>query len=298
MADEHSGPLDLATARRELYAVKPAEFVSVRGGLAKRARSNGEKDLASQIQALRKPTLAAWLVNALARERPDDLNELLELGRDMREGMGGVDADGLRELTRRRHQLVAGLVSLARELGAANGQRVADEAARSVQTTLEATLSDADSADAVADGCLSEPLEPSGFGFGFGVGDDRPAPRVAASNESAATVTDIADRRARKEAEIADAEEGLADAEHLARQAERAYAEAQKQTADAARQADKASDKIDKLEAKLEEARAELAEQNQAATAARQTESDAEKTMRAATRALAAATERLRRLRR
>jgi hypothetical protein len=299
MADDDAAPRDLAAACRELYGVKPAEFVAARGDLAKRAQAAGDKDLAAEIKAMRKPNVAAWLVNMLARQRPDDLAELLELGRDMREGMGGVDADGLRELTRRRHQLVAGLVRQARELGAENGQKVADEAARGVQTTLEATLSDADSADAVAAGCLSEPLEVSGFGFAFGVpAEGSPSATVTDIAPSSATVTDIADRRARKEAEITDAEQGLEDAEHLARQAEHAFEEAQRHTAEASRGADKASDRIDKLEAKLNEARADLAEHNQAAKAARQAESDAEKTMRAATRALAAATERLRRLRR
>jgi hypothetical protein len=284
-------PLDLVEACRQLYGVKPAEFVAARGELAKQAQAAGDKELAAKIKALRKPTVAAWLVNQLARERPDELNELLDLGRDLREGMGGVDADGLRELTRRRHQLVAGLVRQARELAAADGQKVADDAARGVQTTLEATLSDADSADAVAAGCLSEPLEVSGFGFGLGL----PA---APQEAPGATVTDLADRRARKDADIAEAEQGLEDAEHLARQAERAHEEARKHTADAQRRADKASERIDKLEAKLAEARADLAEHTQAAKAARQAESDAEKTMRAATRSLAAATERLRRLRR
>jgi hypothetical protein len=296
MTSDEGGPLDLASARSELYGTRLTEFVTARGVLAKRARSEGDKDLATAIQALRKPTLAAWLVNALARERPRSLAELLELGRDLREGMGGVDADGLRELTRRRHELVAGLVSQARELGAAAGQRVADDAARAVQSSLEATLADADSADAVAAGCLSEPLEPSGFGLGFGFGSGTAMPTPVPAMQ--ATVTDLGDRRARKEAEIADAEQGLADAEHLAQQAERAYEEAQKHTTGVARGADKAADKIDKLEAKLDEARAELAEQNQASAAARQAESDAEKAVRAATRALAAATERLRRLRR
>jgi hypothetical protein len=300
VADKDEAGVDLATARQQLYGVKPTDFVATRGALAKQARSSGDKDLAGQIQAMRKPTLAAWLVNMLARARADDLAELLGLGRDLREGMGGVDADGLRELTRRRHQLVAGLVNAARQLGAANGQRVGDDAARGVQTTLEATLADADSADAVQEGSLSEPLEVSGFGFaGFDPGAaPRPALRAVDQEASDATVTDIADRRARKEAEIADAEQGLADAEHLAREAEQAYKQAEQHADEERRHVDKASERIDKLEAKLDEARAELAERNQGAKAAKQAESDAEKTMRAATRALASATERLRRLRR
>jgi hypothetical protein len=291
---DEGGPLDLVRARGELYGAKLPEFVATRGVLVKRARTAGDNDLAAAIQALRKPTLAAWLVNALARERPDALRELLELGRDLREGMGGVDADGLRELTRRRHQLVTALVGQARELGAAAGQRVADDAARAVQSTLEATLADADNADLVAAGCLSEPLEPSGFGLALASNPGVPTPEPAVH----ATVTDLGDRRARKEAEIADAEQGLSDAQTLAAQAERAFEEAHRRAVDEARRVEKASDRVDSLEAKVAEARAEVAERSEAARAARQAESDADKGVRAATRALAAATERLRRLRR
>jgi hypothetical protein len=168
-----------------------------------------------------------------------------------------------------------------------------------VQSTLEATLADGDSADAVAAGCLSEPLEPSGFGgFGFPAVGQAAAPRAQPPDDSGATVTDLGDRRARKAAEIADAEQGLSDAQTLAAQAERAFEEAHRRAVDEAHRVDKASDRVSKLEAKLGEARAEIAERSEAARAARQVESDAEKSVRAATRALAAATERLRRLRR
>src|SRR5213592_1230436 len=100
MAGDDEGALDLTAARRELYGVLPAEFVSTRTELAKRAQASGDRNLAGEIKAMRKPSLAAWLVNALARERAESLTELIDLGRDLREGMAGVDADGLRELTR------------------------------------------------------------------------------------------------------------------------------------------------------------------------------------------------------
>jgi hypothetical protein len=295
MAD-HGEPLDLEGARTALYGVPPRDFIAERSALAKHARASGDKDVAAAIQALRKPTVAAWLVNMLARKRPADLTELLELGRDMREGMGGVDGEGLRQLTRRRHQLVAALVTHARVLAAAAGQRVADDAARAVQSTLEATLADAESADLVAAGCLSEPLEVSGFGLAFGLGGAvaRPAP----DTEPRATVTDLGDRRARKEADIAEAEQALADAQTLAEQAERAYEEAQRHTAAQLNGVDKASARVDKLEAKLADARKAASAAEDAAKAARQAEADAEKGFRAATRSLAAATERMRRLRR
>jgi hypothetical protein len=250
---------------------------------------------------MRKPTVAAWLVNQLARHRRDELAELLELGRDMREGMGGLDADGLRDLTRRRRRLVTGLVALAREVGEAAGQRIGDDAARAVQTTLEATLSDDEGAEAVRLGCLVEPLEVSGFGAAFGFGaapPARPDLRAVEPHEGRASVTDIADRRARKEAEVTEAEQGLADAELLSRQAQDAYDRAHAHTAEQQSHVDEASGRIDRLQAELDEARADLAERTQAARAAKLAESDAEKALHAATRALAAATERLRRLRR
>jgi hypothetical protein len=197
MTGKDDTALDIGSARSQLYGVAPAEFVTARSALVKQAKAAGDAGLAREIQAMRKPTAAAWLVNQLARQRRDELAELLDLGREMREDMGGLDADGLRDLTRRRHRLVSAMVALVRELAAANGQRLGDDVSRAVQTTLEATLSDAESAEAVREGNLSEPLTVSGFGAAFAFGAppaDGPVLRAVDSGEGAASVTVVGDR--------------------------------------------------------------------------------------------------------
>ena len=63
--------MDLDAAVDELYGLAPEEFLARRTALAATAKRAGDVGLARQITALRKPTVAAWAVNLLARRRPD-----------------------------------------------------------------------------------------------------------------------------------------------------------------------------------------------------------------------------------
>ena len=54
---------------RELYVLPPTEFVAARNELVRQARAAGSRDIAEQLQRLRRPTRSAWLVNLLARTR-------------------------------------------------------------------------------------------------------------------------------------------------------------------------------------------------------------------------------------
>src|SRR5690606_41247732 len=56
---------------RELYVVPPRRFVERRDAAAARARAAGDPQLARAIARLRRPTVAAWLVNLLAHPPPD-----------------------------------------------------------------------------------------------------------------------------------------------------------------------------------------------------------------------------------
>jgi hypothetical protein len=71
-------------------------------------------DEAAAIKALRKPTLAAWLANLLVRTDPDSVNDLTELGDELRATHLSADGARLHELTPRRHDLVQQLVKTAR----------------------------------------------------------------------------------------------------------------------------------------------------------------------------------------
>ena len=58
---------------------------------------------------MRKPTVAAWIVNALALDRPAVVDELADLGARLRDAQDALDAARLRELTTERRRLVAAL---------------------------------------------------------------------------------------------------------------------------------------------------------------------------------------------
>lgn len=133
-----------------LYALPPEEFTAARDDEAKAADS---PELRKAVKALRKPTAAAHEVNRLVRERPSDIDALLDIGEQMRAAMGR-DAGEVRRLTEERRKLVSTLVG--RDLTAAVQE--------DVSATLEAATADPDLGAAVRSGRLVKPLRYAGFG--------------------------------------------------------------------------------------------------------------------------------------
>src|SRR3954471_3271554 len=93
----------------ELYALPPEEFTAARDRAAAQVKADGQAALASQIRALRKPTQGAWALNLLARERPDELGQLLDLGTSLRAAQASLQGDELRRLSAQRSQVVGAL---------------------------------------------------------------------------------------------------------------------------------------------------------------------------------------------
>ncbi len=208
-----TGRVDLDSVAEELYALSPAEFVPARNTRSKEARAAGDRGLAAAIQALRKPTVAAWAVNQLMREHPADVRVLLDLGQELRSAQSALAGAELRSLTRRRYELVAGLTSQARTLAVERGQRISEEAAGAIRSTLEATLIDPADAEAVQAARLSDPLQASGFGFEFGFGA---AGAVDAPLETGGPVgADVADLDAHRERRAAELERAKAELQRV-----------------------------------------------------------------------------------
>jgi hypothetical protein len=76
--------VDIDAAAVELYGLTPDEFTAAGNQMANAAKSRGATAARSAIVALRRPTLAAWLANLLVRTDPDGVNELTELGDELR----------------------------------------------------------------------------------------------------------------------------------------------------------------------------------------------------------------------
>jgi hypothetical protein len=156
--------VDIHTVGDELYGLLPGEFTQARNAQMRMARNAGNRELATALAQLRRPTAGAWLANQLARERKEQLGALLDLGKSMRKAQEVGDGPELRRLSRLRHQMMTALVSEAKRLARTRNQSVGENASHELENTLEAGVASAEAAEHLRSGCLSNGLNYSGFG--------------------------------------------------------------------------------------------------------------------------------------
>jgi hypothetical protein len=160
-------PTSLEDAADLLYGVGREEFIGYRDALVKQVRQAGDRELAGEIAALRKPSVAAWVANRLAREFPDEIGGLEELGGSLREAQEKLEGDALRQLSRQRHGLINALVERGRRIAREEAVRLGDPAVRELERTIGAALADPTAARALAGGQLAGGME-AGPGLGDG----------------------------------------------------------------------------------------------------------------------------------
>ena len=159
---------DVSAAEEEidrLYGLPLDEFTRDRDALARRIRQEGEGTLAAEIKQLRKPTLPAWVVNQLARQRELDMQRLLKAG----EQLAGAQAEAIRaqsgdaflEARRDEQHALEGLAARAKEILADAGRGTAT--LDRVLATLRAGSLTEDGRALLESGRLTEELEPPGF---------------------------------------------------------------------------------------------------------------------------------------
>jgi hypothetical protein len=151
-----------------LFELDPSEFIAARDALVRQLRDRGEGDLARQVQALRRPTTAAWALNQLVRASRSGVDELTAVGADLRRAqrraMSGLDAAPLREAQQRRRVLIDRLTAEASRMLLERGT-AAEPHIEAVRETLVAATADPEAAGALQTARLSRPLPaPSGFG--------------------------------------------------------------------------------------------------------------------------------------
>lgn len=164
MAGEDGGVPDVEQVADELYGVRPDEFVPARSDHVKRARAAGDRALAADITALRKPSTAAWVVNLLVRRARDQVEGLLDLGESLRTAQAALAGEQLKELGRQRAQVVAAMAREGRRLAREAGHPVSSGIEEEVMETLRAALADPRAAQAVRTGRLTTSLSYSGLG--------------------------------------------------------------------------------------------------------------------------------------
>jgi hypothetical protein len=156
----------LAEIADRLYALPPRDFVAQRDAAVAEARTAGDEVTAAAVAKLRRPSVAAWLVNLLALRRPELVAELAELSAALHTAQRELDGAQLRELTAQRRATVAALVGQARSLASAADAELSDSKLpmAEVEKTLNAALADRDVAEAVRSGRLIRAVGYEGFG--------------------------------------------------------------------------------------------------------------------------------------
>jgi hypothetical protein len=190
----------LEDAKAELYEADPDGFTARRQELADGAREAGKPEVAKQISALRKPTRSAWVVNRLVRSDPEARSRLDALGADLREA---ADLSRIRELTTARSRLVDELTRAALAGLAAPPAALREE----VTATLDAAIADPEVAGRL--GSLARAEKYAGFGPVTFTAPPAPAPVKKARDPAEAA----AEREARRQEKINEAERGLAEAD-------------------------------------------------------------------------------------
>src|SRR6185503_9486731 len=193
-----------------LYQLPLGEFTSARNELARELRAQGEREKADEIKQLRKPTAAVWVVNQLARERPLDVQRLLNAGEALTKSQA---PEARRDEQRAVDQLAKG----AREIAERSG--IGSSALGKATETLRAASLTAGGRELLKRGRLTEELEPPGFEAlaGLeGLGRQR-VRQLRAEERELATAARVAAREAdRAEAEAGAARSRAADAREKA----------------------------------------------------------------------------------
>lgn len=259
--------MDLETAANEVYALSPDEFVERRQQLVAEARKEGDRQLATQIGKLRRPTRSAWLINLLARQEPEELTALLELGAALQDAQQRMAGDELRQLSAQRRKTVDALARRAIELGHEHGYSAPDGAIQEASQTLQTALGDPEIAELVRSGRLNQAVTYGGFGptdlaSAFGAPPTKAPSRP--EKQPAAAPARAPDPKQRREAEKA-----AAKARERAAATRKAAESAESEAEAATQHADEQADRVESLRSQLRQAEAAEREAREAARAAR-----------------------------
>ena len=181
-----------------LYAGPLTDFISARDALAKELRATGDRDAASAVKSLRKPSRAAWALNRVAHQEPESLTALDSAVAGIvaaHSGVGDVRA------------AMATLRNAVRDYAttAAAGSRSAgiNLDVGELSNAILAVLGNPDSYDQLRSGRVSDVPDAGGLDF-LATLPTRPQLEVSSPRQAASETVDPAEaERAREEARLA-----------------------------------------------------------------------------------------------
>jgi hypothetical protein len=263
-------PAPNAELERELdrlYGLPLVEFVPARDELARSARADGKRELAESVKGLRKPAVAAWVVNQLARERELDIQRLVKAGEGLADAQAdaaaGSSPEAFQEARREEQRALERLAEAARAIAERNG--VSPTVVGRVTATLRAASLTTEGRELLKRGRLTQELEPPGFEALLGLPDAgaRPEGRRQARPPRPAKAADARTQQRRAITEARTRVRSLrAEQQRLAKEAAAAEREAERAERDAAalrETADRARADAEKADEEQAEAERDLA---------------------------------------
>jgi hypothetical protein len=242
-----------------LYAGPREDFVAGRDALAKSLKGAGKAEEAAYVHGLAKPTVAAALLNRVARESPKEMRDFARYAGLLRRASGRAKGEKLKAAARAERDAAAAVVAAADALAAAEGSATGATRDRVIET-LQAAAAEPELEKQIVAGRLDKERTIAGVGFELA---GEPAPAGAEEGEQGSKKPSAAERRkadreraaARKRAvaaekalvkakkakdatagKLSDAERALADARDADRAAAAGLLEAEQQLQDRERE--------------------------------------------------------------
>ena len=283
-----------ARAPEDLYGLPLEEFTPARDALAKELKAAGRKEEAAEVKSLRKPSVAAWALNRVARDHSDAVERLRAVGADLRDAqeqaMSG-DASRLRDAGRALSDEIDRVAGLAADVLSDAGRPASAAQQENISGTLRTAAIDDTAGDALARGVLVDELEATGFSLVSGSGSldapARPSAKAPPGEDGDAAKTLPGAEHAPRKPKAS--KEALEAVEAARRELRRSDAEAEKAATHARRRAERAeaaAKRAAEAQRDAEEARAEAEEAAGEAEAARRAASEAAARLAAAEAAL------------
>jgi hypothetical protein len=244
-------------AAGELYGLAPEEFTAARDEQVRAARAAGNRQLATALGRLRRPTVSAYVLNLLVREQPEVAEQLIALGEELRRAQEDLSGPALRQLATQRAQLVGALVRSARKIAADAGHQVSQAVQYELEQTLHAALADPDVAAEVGSGRLTRAATRTGFDAAAPE-PTKPARRLRAvrDDERAEDPAVVRERRLREQrvAERAELQDEHDKAEEARSAADEALETAEQELEHAERDRIAAAEVVEELRERLAQA--------------------------------------------
>jgi hypothetical protein len=270
---------DLLDIADELYGLPMNDFTPARDAKAKELKGT---ELAGPVKALKKPSLAAWVVNMLVRHETEQVDQVLAVGAALRDAATSLDGKELRELTKQRRQLTNAVTARARGVASSLGVKVTQSVADQVEDSLTAAMLDPDCAKALRSGLLVAAMSATGVGestagaavaLPAALGFSATSAPAAPSGRPDLKVVPDPDADAKKLAAAEAALEAASAAEETARatydEADGAVTELEARTMQLQAEIDELKRRLVELEESAEEVDEELDEAEEARTEAR-----------------------------